>query len=97
MGPPSSAIDSMGSKSHSKEIMLNAGVPCVPGYHGTEQSYEELKERAKEVGYPLMIKAVKGGGGKGMRIVEKEEEFEQQLVSARREADKVSLRIEKLK
>jgi len=70
--------------------MIEAGVPCVPGYHGSEQSYEGLKEKAKEVGYPLLIKAIKGGGGKGMRIVEREEEFEQQLESARREAQKVS-------
>ncbi|KAN0062743.1 hypothetical protein ACQY0O_004938 [Thecaphora frezii] len=88
IGPPASAIESMGSKSRSKEIMLAAGVPCVPGYHGKDQSLETLKKEADKCGYPLLIKAVKGGGGKGMKIVRNKEEFEEQLASARREAEK---------
>ncbi|EPQ26660.1 uncharacterized protein PFL1_05640 [Pseudozyma flocculosa PF-1] len=88
IGPPASAIESMGSKSRSKEIMLAAGVPCVPGYHGRDQSIEKLKQEAEKCGYPLLIKAVKGGGGKGMKVVENKEEFEEQLMSARREAEK---------
>jgi len=75
MGPPVPAIEAMGSKSNSKEIMLAAGVPCVPGYHGSEQGAEQLEIRAKEVGYPVLIKAVMGGGGKGMRLVHKPEDF----------------------
>ncbi|PWN96498.1 hypothetical protein FA09DRAFT_300059 [Tilletiopsis washingtonensis] len=88
IGPPASAITSMGSKSASKAIMLAAGVPCVPGYHGDDQSVETLKREAKKVGFPVLIKAVKGGGGKGMKIVWKEENFEEELGSARREAQK---------
>eukprot|EP00520_Triparma_pacifica_P014864 CAMPEP_0118664062 /NCGR_PEP_ID=MMETSP0785-20121206/17792_1 /TAXON_ID=91992 /ORGANISM="Bolidomonas pacifica, Strain CCMP 1866" /LENGTH=634 /DNA_ID=CAMNT_0006557903 /DNA_START=127 /DNA_END=2029 /DNA_ORIENTATION=- len=86
MGPPPQAIEDMGSKSNSKEIMLAAGVPCTPGYHGDEQTPEELYERAKEVGYPVLIKAVMGGGGKGMRLVEKESDFISALESCRRES-----------
>ncbi|PWN41159.1 hypothetical protein IE81DRAFT_324887 [Ceraceosorus guamensis] len=88
IGPPTSAIISMGSKSASKAIMLAAGVPCVPGYHGDDQSYERLSQEAKKMGFPVLIKAVKGGGGKGMKIVWHENEFEEQLLSARREAEK---------
>ena len=64
IGPPSSAIISMGSKAESKNIMLKAGVPCIPGYHGEQQSTQHLQQQADLVGYPLMIKAVSGGGGK---------------------------------
>ncbi|PWN50707.1 hypothetical protein IE53DRAFT_343626 [Violaceomyces palustris] len=88
IGPPASAIESMGSKSASKEIMIQAGVPCVPGYHGKDQSVEKLKQEANKAGYPILIKAVKGGGGKGMKVVRNESEFEDQLESARREAQK---------
>lgn len=88
IGPPAGAIIAMGSKSASKDIMLKAGVPCVPGYHGSDQSEERLMKEAKAVGYPVLIKAVKGGGGKGMKIVEHEGEFFDQLQSARREAEK---------
>ena len=66
--------------------MTAAGVPCVPGYHGAEQTPEELRKRAGEVGYPVLLKSVKGGGGKGMRIVKEDGEFEAQLRSARAEA-----------
>lgn len=86
VGPPPQAMDDMGDKARSKEIMTAAGVPCVPGYHGGEQGVEELKARAGEVGFPVLLKSVKGGGGKGMRIVKGEEEFEAQLRSARAEA-----------
>ena len=64
MGPPSSAIEAMGSKSNSKEIMIAAGVPCTPGYHGDDQEPEKLKAHADDVGYPVLIKAVMGGGTK---------------------------------
>ena len=86
IGPPWKAIEDMGSKSRSKDIMTAAGVPCIPGYHGAEQDPAFLKERAAEIGYPVLIKAVKGGGGKGMRIVRAPVEFEAQLESAKTEA-----------
>ncbi|NXV19974.1 MCCA carboxylase, partial [Cepphus grylle] len=88
IGPPSSAIRDMGIKSTSKAIMSAAGVPVVEGYHGEDQSDGCLKEHAKRIGYPVMIKAVRGGGGKGMRIAHSEKEFLDQLESARREAKK---------
>ncbi|KAB5547262.1 methylcrotonoyl-CoA carboxylase alpha chain mitochondrial precursor [Coniochaeta sp. 2T2.1] len=86
VGPPPQAMADMGDKARSKEIMTAAGVPCVPGYHGGEQSVEELKARAGEIKFPVLLKSVKGGGGKGMRIVQNKEEFEAQLRSARQEA-----------
>ncbi|XP_077987299.1 methylcrotonoyl-CoA carboxylase subunit alpha, mitochondrial-like [Glandiceps talaboti] len=86
IGPPASAIRDMGIKSTSKRIMDSAGVPVIPGYHGDEQSDERLQVEADKIGYPLMAKAVRGGGGKGMRIVMNREEFQSQLESARREA-----------
>ncbi|KAI9504897.1 carbamoyl-phosphate synthase L chain, ATP binding domain-containing protein [Coemansia spiralis] len=88
IGPPGAAIRSMGSKSESKRIMQKAGVPVVPGYHGDNQDAAFLKQKADEIGYPVLIKAVLGGGGKGMRIVEKPEDFEMMLESSRREAIK---------
>ncbi|KAJ3411180.1 Methylcrotonoyl-CoA carboxylase subunit alpha, mitochondrial [Chytridiales sp. JEL 0842] len=88
IGPPPQAIIDMGSKSASKEIMEAAQVPVVPGYHGSEQSAAFLKKQADDMGYPVLIKAVKGGGGKGMRVVEKAEDFEEMLNSSRREATK---------
>lgn len=87
----------MGSKSASKDIMLRAGVPCVPGYHGANQDIDFLKKEAGKIGYPVLIKAVKGGGGKGMKIVRSENEFEEQLMSARREAQKVCLAVERVR
>ncbi|KAK3722936.1 hypothetical protein LTR37_002081 [Vermiconidia calcicola] len=86
IGPPSEAIEAMGNKSRSKEIMTSAGVPCIPGYHGTEQDPKHLASEAERVGYPVLLKAVKGGGGKGMRIVMSPDEFQQQLDSAKSEA-----------
>lgn len=73
-------------KSRSKEIMNAAGVPCVPGYHGTNQDNEYLQAEAEKIKFPVLIKAVKGGGGKGMRIVKTKEEFQDQLRSAKSEA-----------
>ncbi|POW15244.1 hypothetical protein PSTT_02291 [Puccinia striiformis] len=87
IGPPSSAIISMGSKSESKQIMISAGVPCVPGYHGKNQDPEFLKSEADKMGYPVLIKAIKGGGGKGMKIVYEPSEFQSQLESAQREGE----------
>ncbi|KAH8588112.1 3-methylcrotonyl-CoA carboxylase-like protein subunit alpha [Bisporella sp. PMI_857] len=85
IGPPWEAIEAMGNKSRSKEIMINAGVPCIPGYHGTNQDPNYLLEEAKKIGFPVMVKAVKGGGGKGMRIAMNEEEFLGKLESAKSE------------
>ena len=86
IGPPPYAIRAMGSKSESKDIMIKAGVPVTPGYHGSDQSNETLVREAKKVGYPLMIKAVSGGGGKGMRAVFEESKFLDALEACRREA-----------
>lgn len=86
IGPPYKAIEDMGDKSRSKEIMIAAGVPCIPGYHGKEQDPGVLAEKAQEIGYPVLLKAVKGGGGKGMRIAQSADEFAQQLKSAKSEA-----------
>eukprot|EP00049_Salpingoeca_infusionum_P027041 m.29832 g.29832 ORF g.29832 m.29832 type:complete len:746 (-) comp9213_c0_seq1:398-2635(-) len=79
IGPPSSAIVSMGSKSESKEIMEKHDVPLVKGYHGDDQSRDGLLAQAKEIGFPVMLKAVMGGGGKGMRVVQTEEDFDDML------------------
>ena len=68
--------------------MIAAGVPCVPGYHGTDQSPERLQKEAERIGFPVLIKAVMGGGGKGMRIVHNASEFPDALESAKREAQK---------
>lgn len=88
MGPPSSAIRDMGIKSTSKAIMAAAGVPIINGYHGEDQSDERLQAEAAKIGFPLMIKAVRGGGGKGMRIAERSEDFMTALNSARTESQK---------
>jgi 3-methylcrotonyl-CoA carboxylase alpha subunit len=76
----------MGSKAEAKAIMLAAGVPCVPGYHGSAQDTETLRREAEAVGYPVLIKAVLGGGGKGMKIAKTAAEFDDALASAQREA-----------
>ncbi|KAI1309583.1 carbamoyl-phosphate synthase subunit L [Xylaria venustula] len=86
VGPPAQAMADMGDKARSKEIMNKAGVPCVPGYHGSDQGETELLNHAKSIKFPVLLKSVKGGGGKGMRIVMEEAEFLQQLKSARAEA-----------
>ena len=86
VGPPASAIRAMGSKSAAKAIMEKAGVPLVPGYHGDEQALKYLQGQADRIGYPVLIKASAGGGGKGMRIVESAAEFAAALASCKREA-----------
>ncbi|MEO1192830.1 MAG: acetyl/propionyl/methylcrotonyl-CoA carboxylase subunit alpha [Pseudomonadota bacterium] len=85
IGPPASAIRAMGLKDAAKALMDEAGVPVVPGYHGAEQDPAFLAERAAEIGYPVLIKAVAGGGGKGMRRVDRAEDFASALQSAQRE------------
>lgn len=84
IGPPGSAIVQMGSKSASKIIMTNANVPVVPGYHGKNQDPKYLQEEAKKIGFPVLIKAVSGGGGRGMRIVHNEADFSEALDSCKR-------------
>jgi 3-methylcrotonyl-CoA carboxylase alpha subunit len=86
IGPPPEAIRAMGSKSAAKALMEKAGVPLVPGYHGTKQEPKFLAAQAEKIGYPVLIKATAGGGGKGMRIVEKPGDFAEALTSAKREA-----------
>ncbi|MDN0076367.1 acetyl/propionyl/methylcrotonyl-CoA carboxylase subunit alpha [Crenobacter sp. SG2303] len=86
IGPPASAIAAMGSKSAAKTLMEGAGVPLVPGYHGDNQDAEFLKQQADVIGYPVLIKASAGGGGKGMRIVARSEDFAAELAACRREA-----------
>ncbi len=86
VGPPPSAIRAMGAKDRAKSLMEQAGVPVVPGYHGDQQAPAFLKRKAYEIGYPVLIKAVAGGGGKGMRRVDKHAEFENALGAAKREA-----------
>ncbi|MEP4197379.1 MAG: biotin carboxylase N-terminal domain-containing protein [Aliishimia sp.] len=86
VGPSAAAIRAMGLKDAAKVLMEEAGVPVVPGYHGAEQDSAFLKERAAEIGYPVLIKAVAGGGGKGMRLVEAPDAFADALVSAQGEA-----------
>ncbi len=86
IGPPAEAIEAMGSKSAAKSLMEKAGVPLVPGYHGDRQAAELLRKEADRIGYPVLIKASAGGGGKGMRVVEKPQEFTDALAAARREA-----------
>ena len=86
IGPPPSAIKAMGLKAESKQLMEKAGVPLVPGYHGSDQAPELLKREADRIGYPVLIKASAGGGGKGMRAVDKTEDFDAALASCKREA-----------
>ncbi len=86
IGPPIAAIEAMGSKSAAKTIMEKAQVPLVPGYHGEDQNPELLKKSADEMGYPVLLKAVAGGGGKGMRQVWSEDEFDNALKQAKGEA-----------
>ena len=86
IGPPASAIKAMGLKAESKQLMEKACVPLVPGYHGSDQDPALLQREADRIGYPVLIKASAGGGGKGMRAVEKSEDFEAALASCKREA-----------
>jgi len=86
VGPPPSAIRAMGLKDAAKRLMSEAGVPVTPGYLGDDQSEDRLEREAVAIGWPVLIKAVAGGGGKGMRKVEKGEDFQPALASCRREA-----------
>ena len=86
IGPPASAIAAMGSKSAAKNLMGKAAVPLVPGYHGDDQDPQTLAREADGIGYPVLIKATAGGGGKGMKIVERAADFAAALASAQREA-----------
>jgi 3-methylcrotonyl-CoA carboxylase alpha subunit len=86
IGPPASAIRAMGSKSEAKKLMGAAKVPLTPGYHGDDQTAVLLHKEAEQIGYPVLIKAAAGGGGKGMRLVECSEDFPDALASCKREA-----------
>ncbi|MBF6992688.1 acetyl/propionyl/methylcrotonyl-CoA carboxylase subunit alpha, partial [Cupriavidus sp. IK-TO18] len=86
IGPPASAIQAMGSKSAAKQLMEKASVPLVPGYHGEDQDPVLLRREADRIGYPVLLKASAGGGGKGMRVVESGDGFEAALASVKREA-----------
>ncbi|MBI3512867.1 MAG: acetyl-CoA carboxylase biotin carboxylase subunit [Proteobacteria bacterium] len=87
IGPPPAAIRAMGSKSAAKDLMEKAGVPLVPGYHGAAQDPAVLAKAAKAIGYPVLIKASAGGGGRGMRVVERAAALADALAAARREAE----------
>ncbi|WP_095078915.1 acetyl/propionyl/methylcrotonyl-CoA carboxylase subunit alpha [Pseudomonas sp. Irchel s3h17] len=86
LGPPASAIDAMGSKSAAKALMETAGVPLVPGYHGEAQDLDTFRDAAQRIGYPVLLKATAGGGGKGMKVVEDVSQLAEALASAQREA-----------
>ncbi|MFS0826866.1 acetyl/propionyl/methylcrotonyl-CoA carboxylase subunit alpha [Pseudomonas phoenicis] len=86
LGPPARAIEAMGSKSAAKALMEHAGVPLVPGYHGQAQDLDTFREAAARIGYPVLLKASAGGGGKGMKVVEHEAQLAEALASAQREA-----------
>jgi len=86
IGPPAAAIAAMGDKSRAKQMMATAGVPLVPGYHGEDQNPVNLQQEADRIGYPLLLKASAGGGGKGMRVVTRAQDFPPALAAARREA-----------
>jgi len=86
IGPSAESMEAMGLKDAAKKIMDDAGVPITPGYHGKDQDAKLLKTKAGEIGYPVLIKAVAGGGGKGMRKVEAEKDFDAMLASCQREA-----------
>ncbi len=87
VGPPASAIRAMGLKDQAKTLMQKAGVPIVPGYHGERQEAKFLKEKAYEIGYPVLIKPAAGGGGRGLRRVERHADFEAALELASRESE----------
>lgn len=86
IGPPPQAIRAMGGKSEAKALMAKAGVPIVPGYHGDEQAEKRLASEADKIGYPVLLKASAGGGGKGMRVVRQKRDFAAELAGAKREA-----------
>jgi geranyl-CoA carboxylase alpha subunit len=86
IGPPAAAIEAMGDKAKAKFLMASAGIPCVPGYHEADQSNERLMKESRRIGFPLMVKATAGGGGRGMRLVASEGELADALTRARSEA-----------
>ena len=88
IGPDADAIEAMGNKSRAKALMIEAGVPCIPGYQGEEQDLEYLVARGKEIGFPLMVKAANGGGGRGLRLANGPAELRQAMESARSEAER---------
>jgi geranyl-CoA carboxylase alpha subunit len=86
IGPPPAAIAAMGNKAAAKRLMIAAGVPCVPGYQGADQSDDTLAREARKMGLPVMVKAAAGGGGRGMRLVERDEDLVEAIRTARSEA-----------
>ncbi|MCR5146402.1 MAG: acetyl-CoA carboxylase biotin carboxylase subunit [Clostridia bacterium] len=88
IGPKSSVIDSLGNKSNSKELMRKCGIPVIPGSDGSVKSIEEAKKVSKKIGYPIMLKAANGGGGKGIRVVYNEEDLEKSYILVKQEAKK---------
>jgi geranyl-CoA carboxylase alpha subunit len=86
VGPPAAAIRAMGNKAGAKRLMEAAGVPCVPGYLGEDQTDERMAKEAARIGYPVMIKAAAGGGGRGIRIARSAEEFHHLMPQAQAEA-----------
>ena len=87
IGPPPAAIAAMGNKAAAKRRMIEAGVPCVPGYQGADQSDGNLEAEARRIGLPVMVKAAAGGGGRGMRLVERESDLLEAIRTARTEAE----------
>ncbi len=87
VGPPADAIAAMGDKRQAKRRMIAAGVPCIPGYQGDDQSEGVLVAEAEKIGFPVMVKASAGGGGRGMRIVQNKDDWEEAVISARKEAE----------
>ena len=87
IGPPATAIAAMGNKAAAKRRMIDAGVPCVPGYQGADQSDANLEAEARKIGLPVMVKAAAGGGGRGMRLVERDDDLVEAIRTARAEAE----------
>lgn len=86
IGPPVSAMKAMASKQFARQMLENSGVPLTPGYHGLDQSYQNLLSEAEKIGFPVLLKAANGGGGKGMRAVKHKKDFQAALEGARRES-----------
>jgi geranyl-CoA carboxylase alpha subunit len=86
IGPPAAAIEAMGDKAKAKSLMASAGIPCVPGYHEADQSNDRLMKESRRIGFPLMVKATAGGGGRGMRLVASQSDLAEALARARSEA-----------